>query len=235
MRRLASVVTLLLLSPLAALAASRPEAKPGNVPGNVPQQLDRIEQKVDAVTSALSSLQATIDALQGTVNVLQSTLDAQTAILNGFSASGVPTKPRRYYLTGNVNADGSQATSACAAGFHMANLFEFLDPTGLRYDATVGLTRADSGQGPPTAIFAWARTGYVSAAGNDFAGKVNCQAWTSNADSDFGTVVELRPDWRVFYAFEDPFLEDVGREAPWLGAARVSCDHAFPVWCVEDR
>ena len=64
---------------------------------------------------------------------------------------------RAFYLTTTTHT-GAQATTACAAGFHMASLWEIFDPSNLRYDATVGATADDSGAGPPF-LGGWVRTG----------------------------------------------------------------------------
>jgi hypothetical protein len=55
---------------------------------------------------------------------------------------------RRYYMT-KGSFDGLGASTACASGFHMANLFEMSDPSNLAYDTTLGFTTDDSGDGPP--------------------------------------------------------------------------------------
>jgi hypothetical protein len=79
-------------------------------------------------------------------------------------------------LTKN-SADGSQALTACAAGFHMASLWEIFDPSNLQYDGTLGRTNDDSGFGPPTADFflngGWVRTGFGSSA-TGAVGETNC-------------------------------------------------------------
>ncbi len=217
------LVNILVLSPWPEGAAD---------PGGIPEQLQTLEHKIDALQGTLNSLQSAVNTLQNTVNTLQSTVNAQQNILNGFAGNGVPMKPQRYYVSQNT-ADGSQARSACAAGFHMANLFEFITLGSLQYDTALGMTRADSGNGPPTFYSGWVRTGFVAGAeATGFAGKVNCQAWSSNASTDVGTVVELNATWLIFFhdVSDNPF-----REAPWLSPGRVSCDTLFPVWCIEDR
>lgn len=45
--------------------------------------------------------------------------------------------PRGFYLTTTTHT-GDQALAACAAGFHMASLWEILDPSNLRYEPTPG-------------------------------------------------------------------------------------------------
>ena len=54
---------------------------------------------------------------------------------------------RTVYLTLQL-FDPSQAVNACAAGHHMASVFELLDPSNLKYDTTLGVQQEDSGQGP---------------------------------------------------------------------------------------
>ncbi len=67
---------------------------------------------------------------------------------------------RRYYLA-PLNYSGSQALTACAAGFHMASLWEIFDFTALTYDRSLGIVRPDSSAGPPaggSAASGWVRT-----------------------------------------------------------------------------
>jgi hypothetical protein len=68
--------------------------------------------------------------------------------------------PRKFYLTQD-GYDGSQALSACAQGYHMASLWEILDPSNLSYDTSLGATVADSGSGPPNGS-GWIRTGFIA-------------------------------------------------------------------------
>jgi hypothetical protein len=129
--------------------------------------------------------------------------------------------PRKFYVT-QTNHDGSQALSACASGYHMASLWEILDTSNLRYDTQLGLTRADSGSGPPTA-FGWIRTGHVAAI-TDFAGFGNCNAYTSADSSHRGTIVTLSPvEWN----------SPARVVSPW-DAASFECNLPLRVWCVQD-
>jgi hypothetical protein len=133
--------------------------------------------------------------------------------------------PRRYYLTPTPH-DGAQALTACAAGFHMASLWEIFDTSNLDYDTSLGATKTDSGDGPPSVnggFFGWIRTGGF--ADNVFLpGEGNCFAWTSAEAEDEGTMVSLVESWAM-----DPTIV-----APWF-AQTVPCDTGFiKVWCVED-
>src|SRR5262245_21260308 len=118
------------------------------------------------------------------VNSLSSILLPSTSHGQSERGSASTRNARRYYLT-NTFHDGNEVLTACVAGYHMASLWEIQDPTALRYDNTLGFTRADSGAGPPSGAFGWIRTGWDS----DLAGSVgssNCIAYTS--DSNFGDV-----------------------------------------------
>jgi hypothetical protein len=130
-------------------------------------------------------------------------------------------QPRQFYLTTGTHA-GGQVLTACAAGFHMASLWEILDPTGLRYDTTLGVTAADSGSAAPTAVRGWIRTG-TAASGFPPAPRANCHAWTSSEPGDSGTLVQLTPAW----AF------DGLSASPWFAVDAV-CSAAERVWCVSD-
>jgi hypothetical protein len=134
---------------------------------------------------------------------------------------------RAWYLTKETHA-GGDALSACAVGYHMASLWEIHEPSNLRYDTEVGFTSDDSGSGPPTGkpALGWIRTGRPAvSSGNVVA---NCNAWTSNANTDFGSAVSLSADWGGAIGVPGPI-------APWDSTV-FNCDATdlVHVWCVQD-
>jgi hypothetical protein len=155
-------------------------------------------------------------------SVVVSMLGAETRIVG----QG-PGHPRNFYITKTLHT-GSQALSVCASGYHMASLWEIFDPSNLRYDTDLGLTRADSGSGPPSLpqTGGWIRTGYFADDGLPipFAGEANCQAWTSADSQHLGTSVLLVTRWASL-----PF----SAINPWA-ARPFPCNTARRVWCVED-
>ena len=136
---------------------------------------------------------------------------------------------RRFYVTKNlVSAD--QALTTCASGYHFASLWEIADPSNLQYDTTLGVTSADSGQGPPTAIpffsgiltvRGWVRTGFINST-TAIAGHANCSGWASTNDTHSGTTIGLPSTWT-----DSP---DIG---VWNATTRY-CDSLQRVWCVQD-
>jgi hypothetical protein len=130
---------------------------------------------------------------------------------------------RSFYLSQTAH-DGSQALAACVAGYHMASMFEILDPSHLRYDASLGVTDADAGDGPPALKFGWVRTGRFPSR-VELAGAGNCNVWTSSSNDDYGTEVSLQGQW-IGEAASSPI-------EPWSGRA-TGCFSASLVWCVED-
>ena len=130
--------------------------------------------------------------------------------------------PRKFYLTQTTH-DGSQALTACAAGYHMASLWEILDPSNLSYDTGLGFTTADSGSGPPSQP-GWIRTGVGPSSGSANAGLANCRAWTSADPLDGGTFVGLTNTW-------DSAAVTV--VSPWRATA-IGCNNGTRVWCVQD-
>ena len=131
---------------------------------------------------------------------------------------------RSFYITQTVH-NGSQALSACAAGYHMASLWEILDTSNLKYDTVLGLTQDDSGFGPPSQIVGWIRTGRFASPGGS-PGAANCDAWTSVDDTELGTAAALNPDW----------TGDInpGKNIhPWT-AFTNPCNNTDRVWCVQD-
>ena len=128
---------------------------------------------------------------------------------------------KSFYLTPG-SYEGDAALKACASGFHMASLWEIRDTSTLQYNVRLGLTRGDSGSGPPTGEWGWIRTGSGSSTYGNL-GVPNCAAWTTNqGDPHYGTLASLSEEWDVP---SSPIV-------PWM-AAQISCDHAVHVWCVR--
>jgi len=129
-----------------------------------------------------------------------------------------PPEGKSFYLT-TTQHDGLNAPFACAAGYHMANIYEILDPTGLRYDMSFGATADDSGSGPPGSddFSGWVRGGRnVTANPSPHQFEHSCQAYQSSDSELLGSQV---------------FLSSV--VAPW-GYRERQCNLTFPVWCVSD-
>lgn len=127
---------------------------------------------------------------------------------------------RRYYQT-NVTHDGAEANTACAPGYHMASLWEILDPSALKYNISLGEHWADSGQGPPSGYIGWVRTGWSSSSSGT-SGMGNCNNWSSNNGSDYGTGISLSHSWaapQTIYAWD---------------VTTMTCSAETGVWCVED-
>ena len=223
MRRQLLVMVSILVSVLVADDVSRVAAQTNQ---GIPQQLQSLEAKVTAI---LKADQVTSQQLQN--------LDARvTAILQALKSLGNGEKTcraRRYYLTKDT-FDGASALTACAAGFHMASLFEIFDPSALVYDTTLGFTSADSGSGPPARVtdpdtgfivVGWIRTG-EGTFGAGVTGVANCNAWTSNSHSDVGSTSRLSSNWL-----------DAGHSlstvSPWQ-PVNTYCDGTTRVWCVQD-
>jgi hypothetical protein len=144
----------------------------------------------------LEQLQTDLTALQGSVDGLET---------------------KKFYLTQDAFAPPG-ATLACAAGFHMASMWEIYDPSNLTYDTELGLRQADSGSGPPANANGWIRTGANATTGSGAAG-VNCNAWTSTEGE--GTVAMLR------------FSATATATGPW-DASDDGCNQSNRVWCVQD-
>jgi hypothetical protein len=133
------------------------------------------------------------------------------------------TGARRFYLTqGDFN--GASATTACAAGFHMASLFEIWDVSQLHYDTTLGQTTDDSGGGPPSQTSGWIRTGSSSSV-VIAEGQGNCSAWASPSLNDAGTRGYLTSGW------DNPNTN--WPISPW-DSLFAACSTPQPVWCVSD-
>lgn len=136
---------------------------------------------------------------------------------------------RLFYLT-VTSSEGNGALGACAPGYHMASFWEIHDTSQLRYNADLGLTRADSGSGPASGAPGWVRTGWFSGTSTT-PGVGNCAAWTSNDLAHSGTTAALGGlDWS----------SPAQHGSPWR-ASTAACGFTGPggiqpprVWCVED-
>jgi hypothetical protein len=169
-------------------------------------------QGSNSVLDQLKAIRSEISGLESEI----SNLEAQVASL--------PNKgPRKFYLT-QTSHIGDQVLTACAAGYHMASLWEIHDPSNLRYDTQLGTTKADSGFGPPN-FFGWIRTGNIPG-GVGFGletGQANCGAWTSpGINGPRGTIASL--------GWSTSFLD---LPSPWV-AVTAGCEFPFRVWCVQD-
>jgi hypothetical protein len=128
---------------------------------------------------------------------------------------------KKFFLTVD-SFPGNAALDACGKGYHMASIWEIYDVTQLKYDAKRGQVREDTGSGPLATIPGWVRTGGAAYTGAD-RGIANCSAWTSNLDTDNGTIVSLGGFW------DAPAI----RSSPWEPAL-ASCNAIVPVWCKQN-
>jgi hypothetical protein len=128
---------------------------------------------------------------------------------------------RHFYLT-SANYATNQVKTVCAAGYHMASLWEILDVSNLvyDYDHPAAYNKADSGYGPPSNWYGWVRTGYDSS-GSTTTGAGNCLNWTSTSSPNNGVSVRLSDTWET--APGDIFTWD---------ATSFGCGFTGPVWCV---
>jgi hypothetical protein len=137
------------------------------------------------------------------------------AFLQQFAVEAAPPRnpdPRRAYYVTRTTHTGSQALTACAAGYHMASVFEIFVPAVLRYETALGAASFDSGFGPPSgeAGVGWVRTG-------DPLGP-HCDAWT--IDEGPGSAAALNPSG-------DPV-------SPHLQLGTRDCASPASVWCIQD-
>jgi hypothetical protein len=105
-------------------------------------------------------------------------------------------------------------------------MWEIVNPSNLKYNTTLGLTAADSGQGPPISN-GRVRTGFFANT-TATAGYGNCNAWTSAIGGEYGTVAQLPWGWLTM---------ETGLYPPNLSVWRVGaqdCSLNMAVWCVED-
>ena len=139
------------------------------------------------------------------------------AQLNAIQSQLSSLKPRQFYLT-RTEHDGAHALSACAAGYHMASLYEIFDPSNLRYNTELGQTNADSGFGPPDLLFGWIRGSASIPPLN------NCSLWTDASSTVRGNAASLHG-----YFDSNP----VTQVSPWFPFT-FECSSEQRVWCVQN-
>jgi len=133
----------------------------------------------------------------------------------------VSTSMRQFYLTRDTY-NGVDAPQACDRGYHMASMFEILDPSNLKYNTDRGYIQDDSGHGPPADPSGWIRTGGSSVSSSS-PGYASCYAWASDHGGDRGTVAWLGGTWTG-----DP------RSLHVWQAGVAPCNAGMRVWCVQD-
>ena len=127
--------------------------------------------------------------------------------------------PGSYYLTGDTY-EGNEALTACADGYHMASLWEIWDVSNLRYDTDLGYcwSPGDCGEGPPTTVFGWVRSGGLASIGTVCPGRDNCAAYTTITGAS-GTVVSLPNNWSA----PSSTIGVCGMQGPRPAARRSAC------------
>jgi hypothetical protein len=140
-------------------------------------------------------------------------------------APAVTSSDARHFYVTDFNVATDATLTACSIGYHMASMWEILDPSNLVYNFAHpdAHTKADSGHGPPSFWYGWVRTGQSSSNANTGTFD-NCNNWTSTSASDTGVSVRLTRTW------ETPPAEIGGI---W-DATDFSCNFTGPVWCVKN-
>jgi hypothetical protein len=148
------------------------------------------------------------------------TLPAEDVVVTASEVSGAQSIRMRQFYLSEYASDGDATLAVCAAGYHMASLWEIADPTNLKYNISLGRGSADSGQGPPSDWVGWVRTGFSSNSSTT-PGQANCTVWSGLSGS--GTVVNLHDYWT-----------NGGQDIGVWNAGPAGCGLFRSVWCVED-
>jgi len=144
--------------------------------------------------------------------------------------TAAPRDPRLgFYVTSDLNTfDGAEALGACTAGYHMAQVWEILDPSSLRYSSEVPGAFAGEDGPIPAWVGGWVRTGAAPNASPNLG--PNCHSYSTNADLLHGTLVYLERNWSIEASAAAGHNGWLG---PWF-AQEWTCENSLRVWCVED-
>ena len=161
------------------------------------------------------------DGVQGADLRVQAAVSAVHLVID---AVGYFTRSaRKYCLTQALaQAGGADADDICPGGFHMATLWEIHDTSNLEYDNQSGSCVLGAGEGPALEG-GWVH-GLAMSVFGQVPGYANCQLWTSNSGSHYGSWVALAAQW------DSPPTPI----SPWAGSAQPCNYNAGRTWCVED-
>jgi hypothetical protein len=217
---------------LVAVAASVPAT------GRAQSPWGELEQRLTAIEQAIAALAVLVGPLSGRESALGEQMSLTSMELVQFieeSAAGIHEAvefwalsdlSRRAYTLG-FERDGAGATdpSACPFGYHMASIWEIVNPAALRYVSFTEGSKRDMGSGPSPAR-GWVRTGQMNSnEARPIVGAGNCRIWTSNDPQDYGTLVSLgATHWDAPATAISPWTAEV-----------AACSTTTRVWCVEDQ
>lgn len=194
----------------------------------------QMRQDISGIQKQMLQLEAKISLLRNEINAKSSEINSLKRIVRNIMTHAMRTTiPRKYYLTSSVH-DGAQARAACAPGFTMAGLFEFITLSGLEYlyDIQRAFYTSDQGTGPPTGVAGWVRTGWVEekegTAGHrgPKASYPDCNQWTASSPGAYGLMIKFDDVWG------NPWRDEF-TVAPWVTECIGECNSQYPVWCVE--
>ena len=194
----------------------------------------QMRQDISAMQKQQSLLEARITLLRNEINAKSSEINSLKRIVRNIMTHGLRTTVnRKYYLTSSQH-DGAQARKACAPGFVMASLFEFITLSGLEYfqDVERAFRQSYQGSGPPSGVAGWVRTGWVEEKeGTEGhrgpkASYPDCNQWTAGSPGIYGLMIKFDDVWG------NPWREDF-TVAPWVTESIGECNYKYPVWCVE--
>ena len=124
------------------------------------------------------------------------------------SAEYTAAEQRSFYLTQDTYLP-TETESACAEGYHFANIFELDSFSTLTYNTNLGLGLGDSGLGPPSLEWGWIRNETQNSTDD------NCSNWTESSPESTGSIA---------------FMEG---PQEW-GEVAGFCDLRVRVWCVSN-
>ena len=194
----------------------------------------QLRQDITVIQKQQSQLEAKITLLRNEINAKSSEINSLKRIVRNIMTHAMrTTTPRKYYLTSSHH-DGAQARTACAPGFTMASLFEFITLSGLEYlhDVQRAFYTSYQGSGPPSGVAGWVRTGWVEEKeGTEGhrgpkASYPDCNQWTVSWPGAYGLMIKFDDVWG------NPWRDDF-TVAPWVTESIGECNSQYPVWCVE--
>ena len=144
----------------------------------------------------------------------------------GFNCRDAVDAESSYYLTPEKHL-GGEVLDNCAAGYHVASVWEMTGYNMMTYNREIGFPYiGDTGQfvfdieyGPPTGLHGWVRSNFIADEYN------SCSKWTDSTNAADGVTI-------VFWISDTIGPTEVVE--PVVKLEQKLCDYPTRIWCVSN-